>query len=124
MTIVQEPARSGGRGTANRWFRFRHSAEAVRQTNPWEHENFEEEQARWERSDPHYARICEEVRQARNRGEEASRTSYQDPRKPESGSWVLLVNGVSVALDETARQVSERCCPPRACARESSSSGR
>jgi hypothetical protein len=37
------------------------------------HENFAEEQARWERSDPEYARICEEARQAKNIGEEASR---------------------------------------------------
>src|ERR1022692_2367222 len=35
--------------------------------------SFEEEQARWERSDPEYARICEQVRQAQERGEKASR---------------------------------------------------
>jgi hypothetical protein len=48
--------------------------------------------------------------------------SYQDPRK---FGRVLLVNGVSVALDETTREVSERqVLPAGACARESSSSGR
>ena len=43
----------------------------------WEHEDFAEEQARWERSDPAYARICEEVRQTREKGEEASRRAEE-----------------------------------------------
>ena len=55
----------------------RHAARAVRYTEAWEHENFAEEQARWERNDPEYARICEDVRQARDRGEEASRRADQ-----------------------------------------------
>jgi hypothetical protein len=45
----------------------------VRYTEAWEHENFAEEQARWERSDPEYARICDEVRRAKKMGGEASR---------------------------------------------------
>ena len=44
----------------------------MRYTEAWEHENFAEEQARWERTDPEYARICEQVRQARERGGEGS----------------------------------------------------
>jgi hypothetical protein len=42
-------------------------------------------------------------------------TSYQDPRK--SGQ-VLRVNGVSVALDETAREVDERQVLPAGGLRE------
>ncbi len=51
--------------------RDRHADRAVRYTEAWEHETFAEEQARWERGDRAYARICEEVRLAE--GEEASR---------------------------------------------------
>jgi hypothetical protein len=43
----------------------------VRHTAAWEHETFAEEQARWERGDPEYARICEAVRQPK-KGEQAS----------------------------------------------------
>ncbi len=46
---------------------------AVRHTDAWEHETFAEEQVRWERTDPEYARICEQVRLAKKDGEEASR---------------------------------------------------
>ena len=74
MTILQEPLRSGdghaARGWLWRW--FGHGDQAVRYTEAWEHENFAEEQARWERSDPEYARICDEVRQAKKMGGEAS----------------------------------------------------
>ena len=44
---------------------------AVRYTEAWEHETFAEEQARWERGDREYARICQDVRLAN--GEEALR---------------------------------------------------
>jgi hypothetical protein len=54
------------------WYRFDHADDPVRRTQAWEHETFAEEQARWERSDPEYARICENVRQAKRSGEEAS----------------------------------------------------
>ncbi len=47
------------------------AAHEVRHTEAWEHETFAEEQARWERGDHEYARICEEVRSAE--GDEASR---------------------------------------------------
>ena len=67
--LLQRPNGTAARG----WQRFGHDDQAVRYTEAWEHENFAEEQARWERSDPEYARICEEVRQARDRGGEASR---------------------------------------------------
>ena len=49
----------------------------MRHTDAWEHETFAEEQARWEREDSEYARICDEVRQARTEGEEASRCADQ-----------------------------------------------
>ena len=70
MTILQKPPQSGDGHAARGWHRFGHGDQAVRHTEAWEHENFAEEQARWERSDPEYARICEQVRQARQRGGE------------------------------------------------------
>ncbi len=72
MTILQKPLQGGDGHAARGWHRFRHY-QGVRHTEAWEHETFAEEQARWERSDLEYARICEEVRQARETGGEASR---------------------------------------------------
>ena len=77
MTVLQKPPQRGDRHAARRWFKFGHDDQAVRHTDPWDHETFAEEQARWERSDPEYARICEQVRQAKHRGEEASRRADQ-----------------------------------------------
>jgi len=73
MAILQRPRPSGDTHASRRRHRFGRSVRAVRHTEAWEHETFAEEQARWERSDPEYARICEEVRRAKDRGEEASR---------------------------------------------------
>ncbi len=72
-TIAQQPPRSGTGQSEKRWYRFAHASKAVRHTEASAHENFAEEQARWERSDPAYARICDKVRHAPNQGEEASR---------------------------------------------------
>ncbi len=72
MTILQTPPHSGVKHAAKGWWKFGDADEPVRHTDAWEHETFAEEQARWERSDPEYARICEAVRQAKQRGEEAS----------------------------------------------------
>ena len=72
MTILQKPRHSGDGQPARAWHRFGHGDQAVRYTEAWDHETFAEEQARWERSDPQYARICEAVRQAKQTGEEAS----------------------------------------------------
>jgi hypothetical protein len=77
MTILHRPLQSGDGHAGKGWYKFGHAGEAVRQTDAWEHEAFAEEQARWERSDPEYARICEAVRRARQRGEEASRRADQ-----------------------------------------------
>ena len=77
MTILQKAPKSGNRRSAKGWHKFGHADDAVRHTDAWEHETFAEEQARWERSDPAYARICDHVRQARDRGEEASRRADQ-----------------------------------------------
>jgi hypothetical protein len=77
MTILQQPRQTGDRQAGKGWHKFRHADEAVRRTDAWEHETFAEEQARWERSDPEYARICEEVRRAKKRNEEASRRADQ-----------------------------------------------
>jgi hypothetical protein len=77
MTVVQKPPPRGDRHAGKRWYEFGHADQAVCHTDAWEHETFAEEQARWERSDPEYARICEQVRQARQRGEEASRRADQ-----------------------------------------------
>jgi 1,4-alpha-glucan branching enzyme len=77
MTILQK-ARQSSTGRAGKgWYKFGDADEAVRHTDAWEHETFAEEQARWERTDPAYARICEQVRQAKKRGEEASRRADQ-----------------------------------------------
>ncbi len=73
MTILQKPPRSGAGHAGKGWFRFGHADEAVRHTDAWEHETFAEEQARRERTDPAYARICEQVRLAKKDGEQASR---------------------------------------------------
>jgi hypothetical protein len=77
MTILQQRLPSGDGHVAGGWHRFGHGDQAVRYTEAWEHETFAEEQARWERSDPEYARICEAVREAKDRGEEASRRADQ-----------------------------------------------
>jgi len=73
MTILQQPPQSGDRHARQNWRRSGHAEQAVRHTHAWEHETFAEEQARWERSDPAYARLCDQVRQAKDRGEIASR---------------------------------------------------
>ena len=70
--ILRKLLQSGDGHAARGWHRFGHGDQAVRHTEAWEHENFAEEQARWERTDPEYARICEQVRQARERGGEGS----------------------------------------------------
>ena len=72
MMILRKLLQSGDGHAARGWHRFGHGDQAVRHTEAWEHENFAEEQARWERTDPEYARICEQVRQARERGGEGS----------------------------------------------------
>lgn len=77
MTILQKLLLPGQGHAARRVHKPRHGDQAVRYTEAWEHENFAEEQARWERSDPEYARICEQARQARDKGEEASRQADQ-----------------------------------------------
>ncbi len=77
MTILQKLLQSGAGHAARGWHTFGRGDQAVRYTEAWEHETFAEEQARWERDDPEYARICEQVRQAKDRGEEASRRADQ-----------------------------------------------
>ena len=73
MTILQKPPQRGDRHARKGWYTFGHAAETVRHTDAWEHENFAEEQARWERSDPEYARICRAVRQTKHGDEDTSR---------------------------------------------------
>jgi hypothetical protein len=73
MTMLQKLLQSSDGHAARAWRWFGHRDQAVRYTEAWEHETFAEEQSRWERDDPEYARICEEVRQAREKGGEASR---------------------------------------------------
>src|SRR5512140_1081502 len=77
MTILQKPPQSGDGHAARGWHPFGRGDQAVRYTEAWEHETFAEEQARWERDDPEYARTCEQVRQAKDRGEAASRRADQ-----------------------------------------------
>ena len=98
MTILQQLLQSGDGHAARGWHRFGHGDQAVRHTEAWEHENFAEEQARWEREDPEYARICEQVRQARERGGEASRRA--DEAKAE---WDARVYTQRQANDDAQR---------------------
>ena len=77
MTILQKLRQSGDGHAARRWHGFGRGDRAVRYTEAWEHETFAEEQARWERNDPDYARICEQVREAEKRGGEASRRAHE-----------------------------------------------
>jgi hypothetical protein len=72
MTILTNPPQHLDRHAATRWYRSGHTDETARHTDAWEHETFGEEQARWERRDPEYARICEAVRQAKEKDEQAS----------------------------------------------------
>jgi hypothetical protein len=78
MTILQKLLlQSASAHAARGWHRFGRGDLAVRYTEAWEHETFAEEQARWERSDPAYARICEDVRRAKETGREASRRAEE-----------------------------------------------
>ncbi len=87
MTIRQKPLQSGDGHAAT-----------VRHTEAWEHETFAEEQARWERSDPAYARICEAVREARDGSEEASQRADQA-----KGEWDARVATQRDANDDAQR---------------------
>jgi len=98
MPILQMLLHSGDGRAARGWRWFRHGDQAVRYTEAWEHETFAEEQARWERGDPEYARICQEVRQAKDRGGEASRRA--DEAKAE---WDARVASQRQANDEARR---------------------
>jgi hypothetical protein len=94
MTIAQKLLRNGDGRPARGW----HGDQAVRHTAAWEHETFAEEQARWERSDPQYARICEAARLAKERGGEASRRA--DEAKAE---WDARVAPQRQANDDAQR---------------------
>jgi hypothetical protein len=94
MTILQKPRQSAAKG----WHGFGRADQAVRHTDAWEHENFQEEQARWERSDPQYARICDEVRRASKRGEGASLRA--DEAKAE---WDARVASQRHAIDDAQK---------------------
>jgi beta-phosphoglucomutase-like phosphatase (HAD superfamily) len=72
MTIPTHPPRDEERHATTRWYTPGYRDEPVRHTEAWEHETFAEEQARWERGDPEYARICEAVRRATEKSEQAS----------------------------------------------------
>lgn len=98
MTILKESLKSGDGRAARSWHRFGHGDQGVRYTEAWEHETFQEEQARWERTDPEYARICEEVRHANETGGEASRRA--DQAKTE---WDARVATLRQANDDAQR---------------------
>lgn len=98
MTILRKPLQSSHGHAARGRHWLGHGDQAVRYTVAWEHENFAEEQARWERSDPEYARICEQVRHARDGGEEASRRA--DEAKAE---WDARVATQRQADDDAQR---------------------
>ena len=102
MTIMQNLFHSGAH-TGKRWYKLDDAGAAVRHTDVWEHETFAEEQARWERSDPEYAWLCEEVRQAKDRGEEASRRA--DEVKAE---WDARVASQRQANDDAHRARTPR----------------
>jgi hypothetical protein len=98
MTILQKPPQRGDRHARKGWYTVGHAGQAVRHTAAWEHENFAEEQARWERSDPEYARICEAVRAAKLRGDKASRRA--DEAKAE---WDARVAPQRQATDDAQK---------------------
>jgi hypothetical protein len=98
MTILRKPRQTGTGHARQAWYRLGRADETVRHTDAWEHETFAEEQARWERSDPAYARLCEEVRQANKQGEEASRRA--DHAKAE---WDARVVTQRQASDDAQR---------------------
>jgi hypothetical protein len=100
MTIMRKPRDSGDGPGRKRWFKFGHADASVRRTGAWEHETFAEEQARWERSDPAYARICEDVRQARREGEGASRRADQA-----KADW-----DARVATQRQAHDAAQKAC--------------
>jgi hypothetical protein len=77
MMILGKLLQGGARHAAWGWHTFGRGDQAVRDTEAWQHETFAEEQARWERNDPAYARICERVRQAKKTGGEPSRRADQ-----------------------------------------------
>ena len=77
MTIPRSPPRTAHRPAGTRWFKFAHADQAVRPTVARGHEAFAEEQARWERANPAYARICEQVRQTKDQGGEAALRAEQ-----------------------------------------------
>jgi hypothetical protein len=97
MTILQKLRQSVGHAGKRR-SQLGDADVAVRHTDVWEHETFAEEQARWERSDPEYARLCQEVRQAREKGGEASRRA--DEAKAE---WDARVGPRRQASDDARR---------------------
>jgi hypothetical protein len=101
MTILQKMRHAGRRRD-----KLGNAGVAVRHTDVWEHETFAEEQARWERSDPEYARLCEEVRQAREKGGEASRRA--DEAKAE---WDARVGPRRQSNDDARRGRTPRCDP-------------
>jgi hypothetical protein len=111
MTIPQALRRGSGRSREGKsWHRFGHADNAVRRTEAWEHETFAEEQARWERSDPEYARICDDVRRAHGAGEQASVRA--DEAK---AAWDARVATRREASDEAQRARharSRRLTPP------------
>lgn len=98
MTTLQRPRPNGDRHAGKGWHRFGHGDQAVRHTEAWEHETFAEEQARWERGDPDYARICDAVRQARHRGGEASRWAVEA-----KAEWDARVAAERQANDDAKR---------------------
>ena len=102
MRILQKRRQSGGHA-GKRWLQLGDASLAVRRTEVWDHETFAEEQARWERSDPDYARICEEVREAKGRGEDASRRA--DEAKAE---WDARVGRQRQANDDARRAETPR----------------
>ena len=107
MTILQKLLQRGDGYASRGWHRFGDGDQAVRYTEAWEHETFAEEQARWERSDPEYAWICEQVRQARDRGEEASRSADDAKAK-----WDARVATQRQANDDAQRADHAFECRP------------
>jgi hypothetical protein len=71
MTILTNPPQHHDRHAATRWYRSGQRNETALHTDALGHETFAEEQARWERDEPEYARD-EPVRQVKGTGEQAS----------------------------------------------------
>jgi hypothetical protein len=101
MTIPPNPATARRQTRRHTLVEVGHAPETTGDTDAWEHETFGEEHARLERADPEGAEICETVRRAKDKREQASLSA--DKTKP----------GGTLGLPSREGRTTSRCCDPR-----------